>query len=77
MIKSGKSRKNKFYKFIEEHTVIAKKLLTDKDIVSVLSGNKLDERKNFNMYGKPHPVNAKKNPTAKSLNRSTGEKVKE
>ena len=76
MIKSGKSRKNKFYKFIEEHTVIAKKLLTDKDIVSVLSRNKLDERKNFNMYGKSHPVNAKKK-TAKSLNRSTGEKVKE
>ena len=55
--------------------MIAKRLLTDKDIVSVLSGNKLDERKNFNMYGKSHPVNAKK--TAKSLNRSTGEKVKE
>ena len=56
--------------------MIAKRLLTDKDIVSVLSGNKLDERKNFNMYGKSHPVNAKKK-TAKSLNRSTGEKVKE
>ena len=57
--------------------MIAKRLLTDKDIVSVLSGNKLDERKNFNMYGKSHPVNAKKKTTAKSLNRSTGEKVKE
>ena len=45
--------------------MIAKKLLTDKDIVSVLSGNKLDERKNFNMYGKPHPVNAKKKPNCK------------
>ena len=52
--------------------MIAKKLLTDKDIVSVLSGNKLDERKNFNMYGKPHPVNAKKHQL-----QSTGEKVKE